>query len=62
LRPIYLLDTCIISEPVKPHPAAPFIDGMIASIAIANNMVLVTRNTADFAGIQSLMFENWFKN
>lgn len=140
MRPIYLLDTCIISEPVKPLPAArvirclekygdvsalaapvlhevlygvnrlsegkqkwmlkkyvhdivlrqfpivfydehavwihsdfrsklecagrtiSFIDGMIASIAIANNMVLVTRNTADFEGIQTLMLENWFEN
>ncbi|MBQ1983581.1 MAG: PIN domain-containing protein [Spirochaetaceae bacterium] len=39
-------------------------DLQIASIAIANNMILVTRNTKDFEGICSvsnLMIENWFE-
>lgn len=38
-------------------------DLMIASIAIANNLILVTRNTKDFEEIKnvsSLMLENWF--
>lgn len=42
----------------------PLADSMTASIAIANNMVLVTRNTKDFKAIQevsSLKIENWFE-
>jgi len=43
---------------------APLADSMIAAIAIANNLVLVTRNTKDFEDIKevsSLMVENWFE-
>ena len=39
-------------------------DLQIASIAIANNMILVTRNTKDFfdiCSISNLMIENWFE-
>ena len=39
-------------------------DLQIASIAIANNMILVTRNIRDFEAICSvsnLMIENWFE-
>jgi len=39
-------------------------DLQIASIAIANNMILVTRNTKDFSQISSisnLMLENWWE-
>ena len=42
-----------------------FQDTQIASIAVANNMVLVTRNTKHFEPIQEvspLMLENWFEN
>lgn len=39
----------------------PFLDSQIASVAIANNMILVTRNTKDFEGIEGLMCENWFE-
>ena len=42
----------------KPHQ---FFDMLIASTAIANNMILVTRNTADFTDIPGLMIENWFE-
>ncbi len=40
-------------------------DSMIAAIALANHMVLVTRNTKHFSAIQQvseLQLENWFKN
>ena len=39
-------------------------DSMIAAIALANHMVLVTRNTKHFAAIQKvseLQIENWFE-
>lgn len=42
---------------------APELDMQIAAIAIANNMILVTRNVGDFEGIasvSSLMLEDWF--
>lgn len=42
----------------KPKPT---LDLLIAAIAIANNMVLVTRNTKDFADIPNLKLENWFE-
>ena len=37
-----------------------FVDTQIASIAIANNLVLVTRNIKDFKNIKGLELENWF--
>ncbi len=37
-----------------------FADGMIAAIARSNNLLLVTRNTTDFAAIPGLPVENWF--
>ena len=43
---------------------APFSDSMIAAIALANHMVLVTRNTKHFTAIQkvsNLEIENWFE-
>jgi len=44
---------------------APKMDSMIAATAIANNLVLVTRNTKDFEDIKevsALMVENWFED
>lgn len=38
-----------------------YIDSEIASIAIMNNMTLITRNTKDFANITTLKIENWFE-
>ena len=43
---------------------APELDMQIAATAIANNAILVTRNTKDFENIEqisALMLENWFK-
>ena len=34
-------------------------DVKIASIALAKNMILLTRNTRDFSKIPGLMFEDW---
>lgn len=42
----------------------PKLDLMIAATAISNNLILVTRNIADFKPIQevsNLMLENWFE-
>ena len=43
---------------------APQFDLLIAATAIANNLILVTRNTQDFeaiAKVSNLMMENWFE-
>jgi len=40
------------------------LDLQIASVAIANNLILVTRNVSDFTDIaenSALMLENWFE-
>ncbi len=37
-----------------------FIDGQIASIAVTNNLILVTNNVADFQDFDGLQIENWF--
>ena len=34
-------------------------DLMIAAIALANNLTLVTHNTAEFSRVQGLMLEDW---
>lgn len=38
-----------------------YADGEIAAIAAVNNLILVTRNTPDFAGFQNLTVHNWFQ-
>jgi tRNA(fMet)-specific endonuclease VapC len=37
-----------------------FADGQIAAVAAANDLILVTRNTADFTDFVGLRVENWF--
>ena len=39
-----------------------FSDGQIAAVAAVNNLILVTRNTADFAHFAGLRLENWFES
>ncbi len=38
----------------------PYFDGQIAAVAATNNLILVTRNVADFANFDALQVENWF--
>ena len=40
--------------------ALPFVDGQIASIAIAHGITLVTRNTRDFVNLPRLQRVDWF--
>ena len=37
-----------------------FIDGQIASIALTNNLILVTNNVDDFQDFNGLIIDNWF--
>lgn len=37
----------------------PFVDGQIAAIAHVNNLILVTRNTADFESFSDLHIQKW---
>lgn len=41
----------------QPRPA---LDGMIAAVAATRGLILVTRNTHDFADFDGLHIENWF--
>ena len=36
------------------------VDQLIAGIAMANDLILVTRNTREFARVPGLRLENWF--
>ena len=38
-----------------------FVDGQIASIAISNDLILVTRNTSDFIKFKNIKLESWHK-
>ena len=40
----------------------PFADGQIAAVAATNDLTLVTRNTADFAGVEELAIEDWHRS
>jgi len=39
----------------------PFADGQIASIAFANDLILVTNNISDFADFRDITIANWFE-
>ena len=36
------------------------VDQLIAGIAIANNLTVITRNTREFARVTGLRVENWY--
>jgi tRNA(fMet)-specific endonuclease VapC len=38
----------------------PFVDGQIAAIAKAHDVIVVTRNEADFQRFSEIVVENWF--
>ena len=38
---------------------APYVDGQIAAIAFANDLILVTANVKDFARFKGVDVENW---
>jgi tRNA(fMet)-specific endonuclease VapC len=38
-----------------------YADGHVAAVAATNDLVLVTRNVADFADFSELRVENWFE-
>lgn len=39
----------------------PVMDGMVAAVAATRGLILVTRNTDDFADFEGLHVENWFE-
>lgn len=54
----------IVSDLEKVGKTMPFQDSIIAAIAMANDLVLVTRNVKDFENAVSecsLKMENWFE-
>ncbi len=60
-----LIQAELSSKPEKIGSPTQKDDSMIAAIALANHMVLVTRNTKHFTAIQQvsdLQIENWFSN
>lgn len=42
------------------HPIGPY-DLLIASIALAHNLTLVTRNVKEFERVPALQVENWYE-
>ena len=39
-----------------------FIDGQIAAVAYVNNLIMVTKNIADFQPFSGLIIENWYSH
>jgi hypothetical protein len=44
------------------HRSPSYSDGQIAAVAAVNNLILVTRDRADFAHFTGLRLENWFES
>ncbi|MGV0029064.1 PIN domain-containing protein [Phormidesmis priestleyi] len=38
-----------------------YADGQIAAVAVANHLILVTRNVSDYSDFAGLAIENWFE-
>lgn len=76
----YLFDTIRTEVPILPYDAKAatwfaeerarlsgaglppsYPDGHIAAVAATNDLILVTRNVADFADFSDLKVENWFQ-
>lgn len=53
----FAIERARLSQIGRP-PSYP--DGQIAAIAATNNLILVSRNVADFSNFNDLMVENWF--
>jgi tRNA(fMet)-specific endonuclease VapC len=60
---MYIFDTDHLSVldrgEVKEYPRLGTMDLKIASVALVNGAVLLTRNSADFGQISGLSIENW---
>lgn len=75
----YLYDVILPTIPILPHDQnaalwhakervrlfslgcpSPFFDTQIASIAVVNQLILVTRKIHDFSSFHHLVLENWF--
>lgn len=48
-----LIRAQLVAQPIGP------LDALIASIALANNLTLVTHNTREFGRINGLKLEDW---
>jgi len=55
----YLLDTCVISELVKPAPNIQVTNWLNAATASTHNLILVTRNECDFTPGQIPLINPW---
>ena len=61
----YLLDTNVVSEPLRPKPSISIMrrlrkhDAEIAAIAHANGLTVITSNTSDFRVFQGLRVLSW---
>ena len=75
----FLYESLVVTIPILPYDQAAaawqarervrltqlgrkpaYADSQIAAIAATQKLILVTRNTADFAGFSDLRVENWF--
>lgn len=53
----YLADTDCCHA-TRERPIGPF-DGMIASVALAHNLTVLTRNVREFSRVPGLQVEDW---
>ncbi len=55
------IQAALASSLAQQGKTLPVVDAMIAGTALANDLILVTRNVADFQNIPKLQIENWFQ-